>query len=198
MGRWLFNVFHLGLKEIASLASDRVLAAFIVYSFSFAVYSHATGVKTEITNASVAIIDSDRSSLSARIQDGFLKPYFRRPDLVDRAAVDSAMDRSAYSFTLDVPPHAEADVLRGRVPVLQLNIDATAMTYAGIGGSYIESIVQQETRSFLQTRGTEAQLPVAAVTRAFFNPNLEGIRFQAVMAVVENAPCCPCCWSVRR
>jgi ABC-2 type transport system permease protein len=186
MGRWFSNVFRLGLKEMASLASDKVLALFIVYCFSFAVYSHATGVKTELANAPMAIIDSDRSALSARIQDGFLRPYFRRPDLVDRAAIDRAMDRGAYSFTLDVPPHAEADVLRGRVPVLQLNIDATAMTHAGVGGGYVESIVQQETRNFLQTRGIEARLPVAAVSRAFFNPNLEGVRFQAVMAVVDN------------
>jgi ABC-2 type transport system permease protein len=186
MGRWLANVFRLGVKELASLASDKVLAAFIVYSFSFAIYSHATGVKTEVANAPIAVIDSDRSALSARIQDGFLKPYFRRPDLVDRAEVDWAMDRGAFSFTLDVPPRAEADVLRGRVPVLQLNIDATAMTHAGVGDSYVQSIVQQEARNFLQSRGIEAQLPISPVSRAYFNPNLEGQRFQAVMAVVES------------
>ncbi len=72
------------------------------------------------------------------------------------------------------------------MPALQLNIDATAMTQAGVGGSYIESIVQQETVNHLQARGIDAQLPVAAVTRAYFNPNLEGIRFQAVMAVLQN------------
>jgi ABC-2 type transport system permease protein len=186
MGRWLANVFRLGLKELASLASDKVLAIFIVYSFSLAVYSHATGVKTEVANAPVAVIDSDHSVLSGRIQDGFLKPYFRRPDLIDRAEIDRAMDHGAYSFALDVPPRAEADVLRGRVPVLQLNIDATAMTHAGVGDSYVQSIVQQETRNFLQSRGIEAQLPISPVSRAWFNPNLEGQRFQAVMAVVEN------------
>ena len=49
---WLSNVFRLGLKELASLASDKVLFTFIIYSFSFSVYSVATGVKTEIENAS--------------------------------------------------------------------------------------------------------------------------------------------------
>jgi hypothetical protein len=52
------------------------------------------------------------------------------------------------------------------------------MTHAGVGGGYVESIVQQETRNFLQTRGIEAQLPVAAVSRAFFNPNLARIIHQ--------------------
>jgi ABC-2 type transport system permease protein len=184
--QWFANVFRLGVKEIASLASDRVVLFFIAYSFSFAVYSEAKGIKTDVSNAPVAIVDSDRSRLSARIRDALLQPYFSRPDIIDRAAVDRAMDHGTYSFVLDIPPRFEADVLRGRTPALQLNIDATAMTQAGVGGSYIEAIVLQESSAFLQSRGIEAQLPVAAVTRAFFNPNLEGIRFQAVMTVLEN------------
>jgi ABC-2 type transport system permease protein len=185
MGPWLANVSRLGLKELSSLASDKVLVAFIVYSFSFSIYIHATGVNTEVANAPVAVVDSDRSALSGRIQDGLLKPYFRRPELVDRADVDRAMDLSAYTFVLDIPPRLEADLLRGRIPALQLNIDATAMTQAGVGASYVEAIVQQETRQFLQSRGIESQLPITAVSRAFFNPNLESVRFQAVMAILE-------------
>ena len=186
MGRWLSNVYRLGLKEFSSLASDKVLFAFIIYSFSLNIYSEATGIRTDVNNATIAIVDSDRSALSAPIRDGLLKPYFRRPDLIDRSAIDREMDRGTYAFVLDIPPDFEADVLREIVPTLQLNIDATAMTQAGVGGSYVESIVQQETRNYLQSRGVEAQLPVVAVTRAFFNPNLEGIWFQAVLSVLES------------
>jgi ABC-2 type transport system permease protein len=115
-----------------------------------------------------------------------LGPYFQRPALADRSEIDHHMDRGLYTFVIDVPPHFEADVLRGRVPALQLNIDATAMTQAGIGASYVQSIVDQEARGYLKARGIQSQLPVAAVTRAFFNPNLEGVRFQSVMAVLQN------------
>jgi ABC-2 type transport system permease protein len=186
MLRWLLNVLRLGRKELASLASDKVLAVFIVYSFSVSIYSIATGVKTDVSNARVAIVDTDRSALSTRIRDGLLHPYFRRPELIDRAQTDPLMDRGEYTFVLDLPPRLEGDTLRGRVPLVQLNIDATAMTQAGVGGSYIESIVQQETRNYLQSRGIDAQLPIAVVTRAFFNPNLEGVWFHSVMAVIEN------------
>jgi ABC-2 type transport system permease protein len=186
MGRWLSNVYRLGLKEFSSLASDKVLFAFIIYSFSLNIYSEATGIRTDVNNAAIAIVDSDRSALSARIRDGLLKPYFRRPDLIDRSAIDREMNRGTYAFVLDIPPNFEADVLREHVPTLQLNIDATAMTQAGVGGSYVESIVQQETRNYFQSRGVEAQLPVVVVTRAFFNPNLEGIWFQAVLSVLES------------
>src|SRR5689334_12274619 len=186
MLRWLANVFRLGHKEFASLASDKVLAVFIVYSFTFSIYSIATGVKTEVADARIAIVDSDRSALSARIHDSLLKPYFRRPDEIDRSAVDLAMDTGAYAFVLDIPPRLEADVLSGRGPSLQLNIDATAMTQAAVGGGYITSIVQQETVNYLRSRGIESQLPVARVTRAFFNPNLEGVWFRSIDAVLEN------------
>ncbi len=185
MSYWLSNVFRLGLKELASLASDKILAIFLVYSFSFAIYNQATGVNMEIINAPIAIVDSDRSGLSARIRDGLLKPYFRRPDLIDRGDVDRVLDNGIYSFVLDIPAHLEADVVKGHIPALQLNIDATAMTYAGIGGAYIESIVQQETKNYFKARGIEPQLSVTVVTRTLFNPNLEGLWFHSVMEVLE-------------
>lgn len=186
MRQWLSNVYRLGLKELASLAADTVLAFFIVYSFSFSVYSVATNEASGVENARVAIVDGDHSVLSARIRAAFLSPYFRPPVLLDRTAVDPAMDRGERTFVLDVPPDFEADVLRGREPVLQLNIDATAMTQAGIGAGYIDAIVRQETADFLRARGTEAGLPVRPVVRAFFNPNLEAVWFQGVIAVIEN------------
>jgi ABC-2 type transport system permease protein len=186
MLRWLANVFRLGGKEFASLGSDKVLVAFIVYSFSFNIYSEATGIRTEVANSPIAIVDSDQSALSARLRDGLLKPYFRPPEVIDRSIVDQAMDRGAYSFVLDIPPQLEADLLRGRNPLLQLNIDATAMTHAAVGGGYIESIVRQETTNYLQSRGIDSLLPITGVARAFFNPNLEGIWHMAIDAVLQN------------
>jgi ABC-2 type transport system permease protein len=186
MRRWLANVLRLGLKEFASLGSDKVLVAFIVYSFSFSIYSEATGIQTEVANSPIAIVDSDHSALSARIHDGLLKPYFRRPVIIDRSEVDRAMDVGTYAFVLEIPPRLEADILRGRNPALQLNIDATAMTQAAVGGGYIASIVDQETRNYLQSRGIDSQLPVVTVVRAFFNPNLESIWFHAIDSVLQN------------
>lgn len=185
MTRWFANVFRLGVKELASFLSDTVLAFFIVYCFTLSVYSVATGVKTEVENASVAVVDGDRSALSLRLTEAFLQPYFRDPAPLDRSEVDPAMDRGEHTFVLDIPPRFEADALRGRVPALQLNIDATAMTQAGVGSGYIQSIIQQEATDFLVARGDAVGMPVTAVTRAYFNPNLTGHWFHAVMSVTE-------------
>jgi ABC-2 type transport system permease protein len=110
----------------------------------------------------------------------------RRPQIIDRSVIDRTMDNATYTFVLDIPPQFEADILRERVPALQRNIDATAMTHAGVGSSYIESIVQQEARNYLQSRGIGAQLPVTAVARAYFNPNLEGSWFTAITVVIDD------------
>lgn len=186
MLRWLSNVFRLGVKELASLASDPVLTFFVIYSFSFSIYSEATGIVTDVTNAPIAVVDSDRSVLSTRIVDALLQPYFREPVLIDRASVDRLMDEGRYPFVLDFPPRFEADVLSGRNPAAQLNVDATAMTQAAVGGGYISSIMQQETTSYLHSRGIERELPVRSIERAFFNPNLEGVWYNAIDALMEN------------
>jgi ABC-2 type transport system permease protein len=186
MHGWFANVWRLGRKELAGLAADKVLATFIVYSFSFSVYSVAAGVRTEVERAPMAIVDGDRSALSARIVDAMLPPEFRTPGMIDRSQVDPRMDRGAYSFVLDLPPGMEADLLRGQAPLVQLNIDATAMTHAGVGAGYVTAILHQEARAFMQARSTDAGQPVVPVIRARFNPNLTGQWFHAVKAVLEN------------
>jgi ABC-2 type transport system permease protein len=183
---WSRNVYHLAVKEIASFLSDRVLLGFLLLSFTFMIYSEATGIETEVKSANVALVDGDNSALSRRIRDAMLGPYFKPAVVIDRSRVDEEMDASRFTFVLDIPPHFEADVLRGRRPSLQLNVDATAMTQAGVGAGYIEAILQNEVSRYLQSRGLEAELPVAVVIRALFNPNLEGFWYQSINSLIEN------------
>lgn len=186
MGRWILNVFRLGLKELASLSRDVVMVVLIVYAFTAAIYVVATGRKTDVSDASVAIVDADQSTLSARIKDALQPPYFRRPREVDRSVVDALMDRGPYTFVLEIPPRFEADLLAGRDPALQVNVDATAMAQAGVGTSYIQEIVARETASFLKQRSADQALPIDLVIRALFNQNLEAIRFNTIMQIINN------------
>lgn len=186
MGRWFHNVLRLGLKEISSLARDAVLVALIIYAFTIAIYVVATGRKTDVRDASVAIVDADRSVLSARIKDALLPPYFRAPRDLDRSQVDGLMDKGEYTFILEIPPRFEADLLAGRDPSLQINVDATAMTQAGVGTSYIQEIVARETAAFLKQRSASRDLPVDAVHRALFNQNLDSVRFNTIMEIIKN------------
>ncbi len=186
MMRRLSNVYRLGIKELFSLRSDPVMLFLIIYSFTFAIYTVATGVKTEVRNAAIAFSDEDRSALSRRLRDAFLAPYFKTPELVTVGEIDRALDDGRYSFVVDIPPRFEADVLAGRRPTVQIFVDATAMTLAGNGTSYIQSVITQEIGSYLGQARIETRLPVILAVRARFNPNLESSWFTAIMQIVNN------------
>ena len=53
----LANILWLSAKEFRSLGHDFVLLAFVLYSFTLAIYSQATGMSHELRNASIAIVD---------------------------------------------------------------------------------------------------------------------------------------------
>ena len=184
--RWIANIYRLGVKEIFSLLRDPVLMGLIFYTFTFAIYTVANGVRTELNNASIAVVDEDRSGLSTQITGAFLPPYFKTPEVIGLRTVDPGMDAGRYTFVLDIPPGFEADVLAGRNPEIQLNVDATAMTIAGNGTTYISSIVNAELLKFVSRSSGAVGLPVDLQVRAKYNPNLYSAWFMAVMQIINN------------
>ena len=186
MRRWVENVVHLGLKELASLAGDVVMVVLIIYVFTVAVYSEATAMRTDVNNASVAVVDADRSTLSSRIKDALQPPYFRAPREIDRSELDQLLDKGQYTFILEIPPQLEADLLTNHGPSIQINVDAAAVSQAAVGTAYIQEIIARETASFLKQRAANQTVPIDPVIRGLFNQNLEAIRFTASMGVINN------------
>jgi ABC-2 type transport system permease protein len=180
----LESIFRLGRKELASLARDFALVGLIIYAFTYAVYGPAKGARMELRNASVGIVDEDHSALSARLADALLPPLFLAPQYLGHEDIDSAMDAGRYTFVVDIPPRFQSDVLAGRQPTIQLNVDATAMSQAGRGAGDIGAIFTEEIARFL---GTPDQTdPVRLVMRAKFNPNLTDTWFVGIAAIINN------------
>ncbi|MCR9071156.1 MAG: ABC transporter permease [Alphaproteobacteria bacterium] len=180
------NVLRLGIKELYSLARDPVLMGLILYTFTFAIYTVANGVRTEVRNAAVAVVDEDRSVLSTRIRGALLEPQFQPAEMISINALDRAMDSGAFSFVIDIPPGLQADVLAGRTPTIQLNVDATAMTLAGNGARYIQNVIQAEVTGFLGRAEGAGERSASLTVRVKFNPNLEASWFMAVMQIINN------------
>ncbi|KAG1649462.1 Inner membrane transport permease YhhJ [Nymphon striatum] len=186
MMQWLSNIYRLGLKELRSLRADPVLILLIAYVFSFAVYAVATGAKLEVINASVAYVDLDRSDLTGRIVGAILPPEFDTPQEISASDVDRVMDNGDYVFVLSFPPRFEADVISGRLPEIQLNVDATAMVQAGNGSVFLQEIISAEITKFISRDDTSSTLPIDLVVTAQFNPNLQSTWFSSVMQVINN------------
>jgi len=180
------NVFRLGIKELYSLRTDPILLVMIVYAFTFAVYAQATGAKTEVENVAVGIVDEDDSELSRRIAGAILEPQFKRAVELTPSEIDPGMNSGRFVFVLEVPPKFEFDVLAGRRPTVQIDVDATALTQAGVGSSYIQNIIEQEALGYLQHREGTVSAPINFVLRTAFNPNHKSEWFLAIMAVIND------------
>ena len=123
--RGLSTIFWLSAKELASFSRDWVLLGLVVYSFSLAVIAQAQSSSQELRNASIAIVDEDRSELSRRIARAFLPPYFKPVQEIEERDIDRLMNTGKYTFVIDLPPHLERDVLGKRGPALLVAVDAT-------------------------------------------------------------------------
>ncbi len=184
--RTLKNIIYLGMKELRSLMRDKAMLALIVFAFTVSIYSSATVTSGSLHLAPIAIADQDRSQLSERIINSFYEPYFLAPADIDISQMDGLMDSGTYTFTMDIPPDFQRDVLAGRRPAIQLNVDATRMSQAFLGNSYIQNIVTGEVNTFLAKNRQNSVLPVDLDIRARFNPNLNQMWFGSVMAIINN------------
>jgi ABC-2 type transport system permease protein len=185
----LANVYRLGLKELISLRYDPVLVLLILYAFTFAIIAPSRGVKLQLENASVAVVDEDRSQLSVRLTATLLPPYFQAPEQIGLDEIDAAMDAGRYTFVIDIPPRFQADVSEGRRPAVQVIVDATAMAMAGAGARYLERVLAEEPLLYLQDDRADSSPAMAqavrSVTRLAFNPNGESAWFMSVMQIVN-------------
>jgi len=187
MRQHLAAIFRLGIKEIHSVRSDLVLVILLLWTFTFAIYEISNNAKVEVENASVAIVDEDQSMLSRRIIDAFLPPFFKPAVEISADQIDPLMDAGEYIFIVSIPSSFEADLMAGRAPGVQLNVDATAMAVAGNGATYIQSIISQEVLTFLgDDQNSVTDTPLRVIVRAKGNVNLSSTWFLAVMQIVNN------------
>ncbi|APX76392.1 ABC transporter permease [Achromobacter insolitus] len=184
--RHLANIYRLGVKELWSLARDPMMLILILVSFTLMIYTAATAVPETLHNAPIAVVDEDVSPLSARITSAFYPPHFTAPEVTTSAQADAGMDAGRYTFSVNIPPNFQRDVLAGRPAEIQLNVDATRMSQAFTGSSYIQQIISDEINEFVKRYRAPTELPVELAVRMRFNPNLTQAWFGALMEIINN------------
>jgi ABC-2 type transport system permease protein len=182
----LANIYRLMIKELRSIRSDPIMLALVAYSFTVAIYAVATGASTEATNLSVGIVDEDHSDLSRRIADGLTPPTFQPAVEIAATEIDPSMDSQRFVFVIEIPPKFQSDILAGRRPSVQINVDATAVAQAFNGKTYIENVIVNYVTEFITGREGLMGAPIKTVVRAKFNPNLKSSWFSSVMQVINN------------
>ncbi len=183
--RHLSNIARLGVKELWSLWRDPMMLVLILYLFTVAVYSSARAIPETLHLAAIAVVDEDRSPLSQRIVGAFYPPLFTQPAVITRSEMDAGMDTGDYTFVLNIPPNFQRDVLAGRAPAVQLNVDATRMSQAFSGSGYIQQMVLGEVQEFARRYRASSTLPVDMNARMRFNPTLTQAWFGGAMQYIN-------------
>lgn len=99
--------------------------------------------------------------------------------------LDQVLDNGQFTFVINVPANFQSDLLAGRQPSVQVNVDATAMSQAFMGAGYIGRIFQRELLNYSQA-DPASRMPALLTSRALFNTNLQGGWFLAVIQIVNN------------
>lgn len=185
MLRPLANIYRLGVKELWSLWRDPMMLFLIGYTFTVAVYTAGTAMPETLHRTPIAVVDQDDSALSARIIDAFYPPSFTPPVRISQAEVDPGLDAGRYTLVLAIPPDFQRDLLAGRSPAVQLNVDATRMSQAFAGSGFAQQIIQGEVAEFLQRERAVTVAPVELVTRIRFNPTLSNTWFGSPMELIN-------------
>lgn len=182
----LDHVRDLGIKELLSLLRERFLLVLIVFAFSVSVVAGTRASPETLRHTPIAIVDEDGSPLAAQIAAAFLPPYFQPPQILDAAQMERRLELGQASFGLRIPPHFERDVLAGRRPALQLDVDATRIGQAFSGSGYVQAIVQRQVRVFLGRDQAPLPEPVTLAIRSRFNPQLSKVWFGSIMQVINQ------------
>lgn len=185
MKEFILNTYRLGVKELWSLWRDPALLILIVFLFVSGVYSASTAMPETLNSAPIAIVDEDQSPLSQRIVSALFPPHFSPPMLIEWAQMDEGMDKGLYTFSMVIPHHFQQDVLAGKAPQIQLNVDATRMMQAFSGSGYVQQIVMSEINEFALRYRAEPIPPVDLALRARFNPTLDPAWFGSLAALIS-------------
>ena len=180
------HIWQLGLKELRSLWRDRLLLLFVIWAFSGALYTAAKAAPDRLHRAAIAVVDEDQSPLSQRIVTAFYPPTFMKPTAIGLQDMDAGMDAGRFTFVMDIPPDFQSDVLAGKQPSIQLNVDATQMSQAFLGAGYIQSIALGEVAEFLAGDRIVSTPVVDLAMRNRFNPGLDNTWFMGVMELINN------------
>src|SRR5262245_40548666 len=105
------NVLRLTIKELRSIRADPITLLLVVYTFTVAVYTVATGASTEAKDLTIGIVDEDRSDLSHRMIDTLRPPLFRRTVLISPSEIDGNMNEGKLIFVLEIPASFQRKVL---------------------------------------------------------------------------------------
>ncbi len=137
MRLWWLRVFALTQKELLQFSRDMILVVAVAWFFIGEVYVAGSGVKMELINAPVVIMDHDRSEASRDWASQLKAPYYKVLGYVNsqQEAYD-LLDKGEVIAIFDIPADFEKRLLLGQKTSIQLELDASNIIIGNLANSY--------------------------------------------------------------
>jgi ABC-2 type transport system permease protein len=170
----IFRIFALARKELLAVLKDPRgrFSLFFPPILQCLLYGYAATY--DLTDVPYALLDQDRSAASHELiakLDG--SPIFRRvADLQQAGQIDHIIDSRQAVFVIQIGQNFERKLLMGESANVQVIADGRNSNTAGTATGYISAIVDAFNAQWRSDHG-QRDPPIAAVSRAWYNPNLE-------------------------
>ena len=111
---WLRRLAVMTRKEMLQLSRDVPIGLLLVYSFTLAVYIAGNGIRSQLHNASILVLDADHSFSSRELIHRFQAPFFRlEGEIADPQEGLRALDRGKAMAVLEIPPRFHEQLMTG-------------------------------------------------------------------------------------
>ena len=186
MREFIHSVRVLFRKELRIILKDPrsrfiLIVPVIIQAFLFGYVANY-----DLNKVEYALLDEDKSYASRELAAAFDgSPIFKRvATLRNTADVTGQLDGKKALLIVHIGPHFEKKLLAGGEAPVQALIDGRNGNVAGIAAAYVTAICNTFNEKRLAERGI-AVPSIRAVTRAWFNPNLE-TRWNIVSGLVAT------------
>ena len=190
---WWHRLAVMTRKEMLQLLRDVPIVAFLVYSFTLAIYITGNGIRSQLHDASLLVYDADHSVSSRELIQRFQAPFFRLYDeVLDSRDALRQLDRGTAIALLEIPARFHEQLVTGEPTAVQLLVDTTNSPNGLSAASYAARIVArfgQDTASGRVGSSEESShsLPlILSEHRVWYNPDQNEAWFEAISHLLRE------------
>jgi len=190
---WWHRLAVMTHKEMLQLFRDVPIVAFLVYSFTLAIYITGNGIRSQLHDASLLVHDADHSVSSRELIHRFQAPFFRLSgEVIDSREALRQLDRGTAIALLEIPPRFHEQLVTGEPTAVQLLVDTTNSPNGLSAASYAARIVArfgQETALNGVGSGDESSQDVPLILsdhRVWYNQDQNEAWFECISHLLRQ------------
>jgi len=179
------RIRHIIKKEFIQVRRDPRILAILVFAPVFQLIIFGYAATLDLKHISTAILDSDHSRQSRDLIARFASSgYFDlKYDVARPQDLAPLLDHGQVRVAIEIPKRFARDLAEGTSAPIQVIVDGTDSTTAGIALSYTNGIIRRFSEDVLaereqRVRALLVRLPsVEERTRVWYNPDLKSVNF---------------------